>query len=195
MKKLLISIIIFLLASPSFAKEGEIGFGIDLGYGFVDIGAKETAQTIANLSGSTTTVSYDLGALTGRVYLDYGITNELLLEAGYFRSGDLEATYTLSGASAKESYSVNGLDLAAVYSPSNQSFFFKGGFHSSEIEGNASITIGGTTYAAKATASGQGYLIGGGFNFGSSRVGYTYYANVGGDSDADVGLLYYGWKF
>ena len=195
MKKLLIIFFSFLLSSPLFAKEGEMGFGIDLGFGFADIGAKDTAQTIANIAGSTVTYSYDYGALAGRIYIDYGVTDELLFEVGYFQSGDIEAKYTLSGASATESYSVNGFDIAAVYAPNNQGFFFKGGFHSSEISGNASITISGTTYAAKATASGGGFLAGGGFDYGDSRVGYTYYANIGGDDDANVGLLYYGWRF
>ena len=195
MKKLLIFIMSFMLSSPLFAKEGEMGFGIDLGFGFADIGAKDTAQTIANLSGSTVTYSYDYGAVAGRLYLDYGVTNDLLFEVGYFQSGDIEAKYTLSGASATESYNVNGFDVAAVYAPNNEGFFFKGGFHSSEISGNASITISGTTYAAQATASGGGFLIGGGFDYGGSRVGYTYYSNIGGDDEANVGLLYYGWRF
>lgn len=195
MKKLLIIITTLLLSSPLFAKEGEMGFGVDVGFGFADIGAKDTAQTIANLAGSTVTYSYDLGAVAGRLYLDYGISDDLLFEAGYFQSGDIDAKYTLSGTTVTESYSVNGFDIAAVYAPSNEGYFFKGGFHSSEISGNASITISGTTYSAKATASGGGFLIGGGYDYGGSRVGYTYYANIGGDSDANVGLLYYGWRF
>ena len=195
MKKLLILITALLASSPLFAKEGEIGLGVDVGFGFVDIGAKDTAQTIANLAGSTVTYSYDLGALAGRLYFDYGVSDDLLLEAGYFQSGDIDAKYTLSGTTVTETYSVNGFDIAAVYAPSNEGYFFKGGFHSSEITGNASITISGTTYAAKATASGGGYLIGGGFDYGESRYGYTYYANIGGNTDANVGLLYYGWKF
>lgn len=195
MKKLLIIITTLLLSSPLFAKEGEMGFGVDVGFGFADIGAKDTAQTIANLAGSTVTYSYDYGAVAGRLYLDYGISDDLLFEAGYFQSGDIDAKYTLSGTTVTESYSVNGFDIAAVYAPSNEGYFFKGGFHSSEIRGNASITISGTTYAANATASGGGFLIGGGYDYGGSRFGYTYYANVGGDSDANVGLLYYGWRF
>ena len=196
MKKLFTILLLIIFYKPLVAKEGEMGFGFDIGYGIMDIGAKDTAQTIANLSGSTVTYSYDYGALAGRLYLDYGLTSELSLEAGYFRSGDLEAKYTLSGATVTETYSVNGIDISAVYSPEGQGYFFKTGFHSSEISGNASITISGTTYAAKATAEGSGYLIGGGFDYGdSSRVGYTYYSDIGGESDANIGYLYYGWKF
>ena len=196
MKKLLTLITALLLSSPLFAKEGEMGFGIDVRFGFADIGAEETAQAIANLSGSTTTVTYDRGAFAGRIYLEYGLSDELSIDAGYIMSGDIEATYTLSGASATESYNISGIDAALSYSPSGQGFFFKGGFHSSEIEGNASVTIGGTTYAATASASGEGYLIGAGFDYSNNtRFGYTYYANMGGDSEADVGFLYYGYRF
>ena len=200
MKNLLrVFFIVFFVSTSSNianAKSGQTSFGIELGFGFADIGAEETAQAIANLSGSTTTVTYDTGALAGRIYLEYGLSNELSIDAGYIMSGDIDATYTLNGASATESYSVSGLDAALSYSPPGQGFFFKGGFHSSEIEGNASVTVGGTTYAATASASGEGYLVGAGFDFSdNSRVGYTYYANMGGDAEADVGFLYYGYRF
>lgn len=196
MKKFLTLISFLVFTSPLFAKDGEISFGIDLGFGFADIGAEETGQAIANLTGSTTTVTYDTGALAGRIYMEYGLSNEVSIDIGYIMSGDIEATYTLNGASGTESYSVSGLDAALSYSPTGQGFFFKAGIHSSEIEGNANVTVGGTTYAATASASGEGYLIGAGFDFlNNSRVGYTYYANMGGDAEADVGFLYYGYKF
>ena len=118
----------------------------------------------------------------------------MLIEVGHFHSGDIEAKYTLSGASATETYNENQFDVAAVHAPNNEGYFFKGGFHSSAISGQASITISGTTYAAKATAICGGLLRGGGFDYGDSRVGNTYYANIAGDHDANVGLVYYGWR-
>ena len=54
MKKF-IFLICLLIPSSLLAKEGEAHFGIDFGYGFMDIGADQTAQNIANLSGSTVT--------------------------------------------------------------------------------------------------------------------------------------------
>ena len=75
MKKLLTLIYFLVFTSPLFAKEGEMVFGIDAGFGFADIGAEETAQAIANLSGSTTTVTYDRGAFAGRIYLEYGLSS------------------------------------------------------------------------------------------------------------------------
>ena len=195
LKIILISIFIFTISKNTFSKEGDTHIGVDIGWGFIDIGAEQTAQTIANISGSTVLAEYDKAAFTGRVYFDYDIGNNILFEAGYFQSSNLTAKYTLSGASASESYSVNGFDLAAVYSEGN-GLFFKGGFHSSTISGSANIKISGTTYAANASSSGGGFVYGIGYDFNdSTRVGYTYYQNVGGDKDADVGLLYYGFRF
>ncbi len=65
----------------------------------------------------------------------------------------------------------------------------------SELEGNASLTIGGTTYNVSETISGTGYLVGGGLELDGSRVGLTYYSDVGGDGDSDMTMLYYGVMF
>ena len=129
----------------------EVTFGVDLGYGFLDIGADETAQTIANLSGSTVTASYDTGSWFGRVYGDYKIADSTYIDVGLFMTGDVTAKYTLSGATASESYSVNGIDVAAVIKEDKKdALFIKGGFHSSTIDGNANVT---TTSSNQSTGS------------------------------------------
>ena len=175
----------------------EVTFGVDVGYGFLDIGADDTAQTIANLSGSTVTASYDTGAWFGRIYGDYKITDSTYIDVGLFMTGDVTAKYTLSGATASESYSANGIDVAAVIKEDKKdALFVKGGFHSSTIDGNANITISGTTYAAQAAFSGTGFVLGGGYDYeDGGRAGITYYANLGGESDADMWLGYYGFRF
>ena len=194
MKHVLI-FLLFFISSSVHAKEGETHIGFDLGYGFLDIGAPATAQRIADLAGSTVTATYDKGAFVGRIYADYAFSDTTLIEVGYFNSGEVNATYKLSGASASEAYSAYGVDIAGVYKAESGAFV-KAGIHSSQIDGAANITISGTTYAAQASASGSGFLFGGGFDFeDNSRVGYTYYANLGGDTDGDVGLIYYGWRF
>ena len=103
------------------------------------------------------------------------------IDVGLFTTGDVTAKYTLSGATANESYSANGVDVSAVIKENEkEGYFVKGGFHSSTIDGNADVTINGTTYAAQATASGTGFLIGGGFDFdGGQRAGATFYSNLG----------------
>ena len=190
-------VFVLILFFSSLVKSDEISLGVDLGFGFIDIGADDTAQTIANLSGSTTTVTYDTGSWFGRVYGEYKIADATYIDIGLFTTGDVTAKYTLSGATASESYSANGVDVSAVIKESEkEGYFVKGGFHSSTIDGNADVTISGTTYAAQATASGTGFLIGGGFDFdGGQRAGATFYSNLGGDSAADMWLIYYGIKF
>ena len=194
--KIFLFTVCLLTSSLLLAKEGETHLGIDAGYGFMDIGADKTAQNIANISGSTVTYSSDEAAFVGRGYIDYSIDDNFFTEIGYFISGDITAKYTLSGVTASETYSANGFDFAAGFKDSASGLFFKVGGHSSEVDGKASITISGTTYAANAAASGTGFLFGGGIDFeDNTRIGYTYYSNLGGLTDADIGLLYIGYRF
>jgi len=197
MKKLLTIMSIVLFSSVANAENYA---GIDGGYGFVDLKAKDTAQTLANLSGSTVTYTYDRAAITGRLYFGFDIAEHLVVEIGYFASANASAKYTISGASATENYSSSGIDAGFVYKPSDEGVFFKAGFHSSKVDGDASITIGGTTYNIASTSkSGTGLMGGIGYEekmSGSSglkgRVGWTYYNKVGGVSDANVNLIYLG---
>ena len=185
------------LIFSSFVKADSVSLGVDLGFGFIDIGADDTAQEIANISGSTVTASYDTGAWFGRIYGEYKIADATYLDIGLFQTGDVTAKYTLSGATASESYSANGVDISAVIKENDtEGLFVKGGMHSSTIDGNANVTISGTTYAAQATSSGSGFLVGGGYDYADGqRAGITYYSNLGGDSAADMWLIYYGFLF
>ena len=188
----LITILIFSLFSFSNASS-EIKFGIEGGLTYADMRAEETAQTLANLSGSTVTYSYDEATWIGRFFADYSLSNDLSLEAGFFLTGSLDATYTISGASATEGYDARGVDVALV--AKQDELFFKVGMHSSELQGQASLTIGGTKYSVSETISGSGFLVGGGLQLDESRVGITYYSDLGGDSDSDMTSLYYGVMF
>ena len=187
-----VTILIFSLFSFSNANS-EIKFGIEGGLTYADMRAEETAQTLANLSGSTVTYSYDEATWIGRFFADYSLSNDLSLEAGFFLTGSLDATYTISGASATESYDARGVDMALV--AKQDELFFKVGMHSSELQGQASLTIGGTKYSVSETISGSGFLVGGGLQLDESRVGITYYSDLGGDSDSDMTSLYYGVMF
>ncbi len=188
MKKLLL-ILLILFSTKAYSK----GIGLEAGLAYGDIGAEETAQRIANLSGSTTTVTYDRATWYGRFFYEYDLSSDSFLDLGYFMTGSLDATYTLSGASAKEGYAFNGLE--ASYGVRSDDVYFKGGVHQSEVEGAASITIGGTTYAAEASANGTGYLFGGGIEADGIRYGATYYGNLGGVEDTSLIVLFYGIKF
>ena len=198
LRKLTIVIFATFLASSNIllADDSEVGFGIEFGRAGYDIGAKQTAQTIANLAGQAVTYNADKGAYIGRIFLDYRISDDFLLETGYFSSDTIDATYYLAGASATESYSVKGVDFSTVYLPRESLVFLKAGIHSSEVSGATSITIGGTTYAANASYSGTGILIGAGFQRDSgTRWGATYYADIGGNSNANSTVLYVGIRF
>ena len=200
MKKLLSKIVITILLiifTSSVKAEESFSLGVDFGYGFLDIGADETAQSIANTAGSTVTYSADTGSWMGRIYTDFEIANSLYIDIGFFLSGSIDAKYTLSGATVTEGYSANGVEASLVFKEGDkEGFFLKGGVHSSTVDGNASITISGTKYAANAAASGTGFLFGGGFDFSdNTRIGYTYYSDLGGLSKADLGYLYYGYRF
>jgi hypothetical protein len=73
--------------------------------------------------------------------------------------------------------------------------YFKAGMHQSELNGSASLNIGGTTYNVSDTISGSGFLVGGGLEVNDTRYGLTYYSDVGGDANSDVTFLYAGVKF
>ena len=174
------------------AAAGEFGFGVDGGATYADMKAEETAQQIADLSGSTVTYTYDEATWAGRLFADYGITDDVNVELGWWVTGSLDATYTISGASATESYTMSAFDVSLkVGSP----VFVKGGIHRSTLNGAATITIDGTEYDIEDSISGTGWLIGGGLEIGDSRVGGSYIANVGGDSDSSTFFAYYGWTF
>ena len=88
-------------------------------------------------------------------------------ELGYFLTGSLDATYKISGSQATESYDAMGIDLAVVVHQDD--IYFKAGMHSSELNGAASLTIGGTKYSITESISGSGFLVGGGIELDDTR--------------------------
>mgnify|MGYP005999370139 FL=1 len=191
MKKIYSFLIALLfITNSAFA---ELKMGVEGGITWADIRAEETAQILANASGSTVSYEYDKATWMGRIFGDYAINSDIHAEIGYFLTGSLDATYTISGASASEGYDAMGIDLAVVLHTDD--VFFKAGMHSSELNGSANLTIGGTTYAVTESISGSGFLVGGGFESDDSRFGLTYYSDMGGDADSDMTFLSYGVKF
>ena len=191
--KLFFLVLIISFTGVKNSNSEEMRMGFEGGLVYADMRAEETAQLLANASGSTVTYTYDEATWIGRLFADMPISSDMSVEVGFFLSGSLDATYTISGASATEGYDARGVDAAAVFK--SDDIFFKVGMHRSELEGNASLTIGGTTYNVSETISGNGYLVGGGLELDGSRVGLTYYSDVGGDGDSDMTMLYYGVMF
>lgn len=191
--KVLFFILLITFINIKNSNADEIKLGIEGGLVYADMRAEETAQLLANASGSTVTYSYDEATWVGRLFADMPLSSDISVEVGFFLTGSLDATYTISGASATEGYDARGVDAAAVFKQNEA--FFKVGLHRSELNGNASLTIGGTKYNVSETISGSGYLVGGGLELDGSRVGLTYYSDVGGDGDSDMTMLYYGVMF
>lgn len=191
MKKLHSFLIALLFISNSaFA---ELKMGVEGGITWADIRAEETARLLANASGSTVSYEYDKATWMGRIFGDYAINSDIHAEIGYFLTGSLDATYTISGASASEGYDAMGIDFAVVLHTDDA--YFKAGMHSSELNGSANLTIGGTTYSVTESISGSGFLVGGGFESDDDRFGITYYSDMGGNAGSDMTFLSYGVKF
>ena len=100
-------------------------FGIDGGYAFVDLKAEETAQTLANLSGSTVSYQEDQAAGYLRFYYGFGVSENLDLQAGYFNTSSISATYTIGANSASESYEASGFDASFKFRPDVQADFIQ----------------------------------------------------------------------
>ena len=173
--------------------EAEVKMGVEGGLTYADMRAEETAQLLANASGSTVTYTYDEATWMGRIFADYAFSQEVHAEVGYFLTGSLDATYTISSDSATESYDAMGIDAAVVFH--QESVFVKAGMHSSELTGVGSLKIGSTTYSVTETISGSGFLVGAGLNLDDTRYGITYYSDMGGDADSDMTFLYGGVVF
>ena len=199
--KITLSIVSALLLMTSLVsaetKPGQTQFGIDGGYAFADIDAKNTAQSIANATGSTTTATYDNATWMIRPFVSYGYTKEISGDLGLFYTGDLDASYrTASGVTASESYKAMGVDLSGVYTfPGG--IFVKAGVHYGQLDGSASVRL---SSGASASVSGYQYganvLAGAGYESASGfRVGYTFYNDIGDLAGADFGMLYVGTKF
>jgi len=201
MKKKIMALMISLMFIPTVSSaQTKLGFGIEGGYAWVDTHATENAQDIANATGRTTTVNYDKATLAGRIFGYYDFNNNFGVQIGYFKTGSLDQTHTNTLGSALISYDATGVDLSGVFKPNNSGFFGKVGVHQSKVNGDATITIGGTRVALSAAESGNGFLAGIGYESPIDKnmawtLGLTYYDNLGGISQANATFVTVGLKF
>lgn len=181
MKKI-VQIFTFLLLSSVYVQAEGIKLGLEAGFSPVELEAEDTAQKIANASGSTVTTEYDTGIFVGRIFGEFEISSQLSGEVGYFNTTAAEATYTVSSDSADESYEASGFDLSAKID--FDTAFAKIGVHSSALTGEQNVTIGSTTYTATGEAQGTGMLFGAGIEYDNKYLSITRYNDVGGvDTD------------
>jgi hypothetical protein len=196
-KKLLVAALFSAAATGAMAQSQSIPrnyVGIDGGYAFVDIKAEQTAQTLANLSGRTTTVVYDKAAIFGRLFGGINVHKNIDIEIGYFTTGNLKANYTNSLGTADESYSASGFDISAVLRPEPTGIYLKLGAHNTKVTGQANVTIGSSSASANASQTGSGLFgaVGYDFKFANDLVGgfgFSYYNKIGGMSDVNATIL------
>ena len=141
-------ILLISLSLSSLLKANDnLSIGVELGYGFLDVGAADTATTITNTAGTTVSHDADEEAWVGRLFGDFKIIDSLYIDAGYFVSGSVDAKFTKSGVSTTEAYTAKGFDFSLVFKADESAgFFLKGGAHASEVDGEANIVINGTIY-------------------------------------------------
>jgi hypothetical protein len=189
MKKKVLAIAITLATSSAFAQSSY--FGIEGGAAFADIKADETAQYLANVSGRTTSYSYDKGTGVARIFYGTNVAKNIDVEIGYFMTGDLKASYSNSLGTANEKYSAYGVDLSAVYRPEPTGLFFKAGVHQSKIDGNARVTVGSYTATGAGSESGAGALVGIGYDAKLNNdlywhTAFTHMNKVAGEINVNV---------
>jgi hypothetical protein len=212
MKKILIAtaVVSALVSSQAFAENAKpigIYIGVDAGYAWADTKAPQTAQYLANLTGYTTTYTYDKAAPVGRIFVGYTINENIALEGGYFGTADYTNNYAQARGTASENFSASGFDYSVLLRPTIESgfnnFFARIGGQYSEISSAGSVVYVGTTYSLAATgtanAKGSGVIFGLGYDFAldkniGGRVGYTRMNSLGGVSGADADVLTVGVK-
>lgn len=205
---IVVTMLTSLTSLPTFAESASNFYaGVEAGYGRIDTKAQETAQYLANLTGSTTTYTSDTEAFMGRIFSGYNINENVSAELGYFRSADLTNRYAQVNGTANETYNGQGADLSIVLRPSVASdlngLFARVGAHYSEVNGTASVAYNNGTYSlagsGSSNQSGAGLLLGLGYDIPVdknvvARVGYTFINSVGGVSGANINFVSIGLK-
>jgi len=192
------------MISSSNAQDKKVYAGIQGQIAMTDTeeDSKTDAQTLANACSCTVTYSYEETTLSGRIFAGYKITPKISIELGYFNTSSVETTYkgTYSGTAWNIAVSAeaSGLDGSALFYLTD-SFYLKGGLHSSRLDGLATGSAAGFSYTATAEASGSGFLAGAGMKKDSAsgesffNGEFVYYDSVGGISDVSVSFISVGY--
>lgn len=167
-------------------------YGLEIGWGYIpglEDDAKSIGQSLANSLGSTVTLTTDTGAIVLRGFGMMPIDEKLALEGGVFFSGDVDTKFTYSGGSTTITQDVSGFDLSLLYEITD-GILLKGGFHSSEVNGAATVSLGGATASLTTSDSGTSGLIGI-ETVDNSQWAFSlvYYEGLGGLDDSDLTLI------
>ena len=87
MKRLKISLMTsaFLVLAAGVSTAQEIKFGIEGGIAAAELGAKNSAQSLANLTSRTVTYTEEQASFAGRVFVEMGITDNVSAEVGFLQ--------------------------------------------------------------------------------------------------------------
>ena len=194
MKKIII-LFLFLFSTSNIvnAVEGEYRMGVEFGYSYSTATTPlKPSQELANQIGDLIHEN-DTRPFVGRIFGDYGITSDVSIEIGYFRTSPIEVTYTVSGVSSTVSHDLNGFDLSGVFKDKN-GFYGKAGMHSSKMDGPSQVTVGSSTGTGLTTESkGTGLLLGVGYENNNIRYSFTHYGDVA--DETKLNMLSVGWVF
>jgi hypothetical protein len=195
--KYLLVTINFLLLASGMATAQDLRFGIEGGWAAADLGAKNTATSLATLTSRTVRYTEEAASPAGRIFVEVPVQENISAEVGYFATTSLDATYTFSGTTvtAKEGATANGIDFGAKLNV-NDTMFFRAGLHRSKLNQSVTVSISGTSYTASLSQSGTGSYFGGGFNLNDNlSLGVTQYLDLGGLSGADATFFFIGYRF
>lgn len=199
MKKLVMSLAVAsaLISTQSFATDTKLVgpyAGVELGYSKVESDAQSTANSLLNEVGGAVTVTQDTSVAIGRLFGGYNINENVAVELGYIRTGDVSQRASgVAGNSvpytASADVSVSGVDYSILLRPSIASgwngLFGRVGGHYLEASADYSITAIGSA-SGNISNKGSGFLVGLGYETSIAdnvgfRAGYTHYSNLAGD--------------
>jgi hypothetical protein len=175
--------------------------GFDLGAALPDLDgivshneAELLDDGVLNLS-----TSQDKTVPAFRIFGGMALNSNFDVELGYLHTGEARVTYRGEESGNKwrwtQDFSATGMDLAAVYRPSNSGFFVKGGVHATKgkVKNNdyKNDVLDDTESGSE---SGTGFLFGLGYQAPIAkglnlRGSFVRYQRIAGESDYNLDLV------
>jgi opacity protein-like surface antigen len=177
--------------TPGFYGGGELGESR-----MKDQSGSFSAGMVSTLGG-TANASQDKNVFSGRLFGGYKIIENIDVELGYFQSNSYSINFNgvpRSGLaySGNTSLKFSGFDYSVLLRPSISSgfngAFLRLGGHDSKVKDNATVTAGNATGFASGSRTGNGFMIGFGYDFNVAknvdiRAEYNHMDSIGGDSN------------
>ena len=197
--------VVLLASTTAYADNHEVGgsskisFGLEAGYASAKTGSANSAlaQSLADSTGRTVTVTYKQTTYAGRLFGLYELNEKLDVEVGYMNTGSLDSDFSFSGTTTTMAIGLkaNGFDAGVRFKP-NSDVFLKLGVHNYDLDAKGTVTISGTSYSATSTDNETKPYYGVGYNLNeTTSIGVTIYTKVGGSDGGDVSFVYAGYKF